>query len=86
MDGAEKALVRTVDIGSNGMAVASPDPVPVAATGKIGFELFMDGKATPISARVKVSYCIFSHGEFKTGLQFLNLELAAMTAVAKFLK
>lgn len=86
LEGAGRALVRTVDLGSSGMSVASPDPLPLGATGNISFDLFLDGKPTPVSARSKVTYCIFSHGEFKAGLQFLNLELTGMTAVAKFLR
>jgi hypothetical protein len=31
-------------------------------------------------------YCIFSNGEYKIGFQFLSLELAAMTLLAKFMR
>lgn len=86
LEGAATALVRTIDLGSDGMAVASPDPLPQGATGRISFSVFLDGKPTPISARSRITYCIFSHGEFKAGLQFLNLELGGMAAVAKFLR
>jgi hypothetical protein len=85
-DGAEPVLARTVDISASGMSVALPGPMKVGDTGMIKFDLFFEGKATPITARAKASYCIFSAGEFKVGLQFLNLDLSAMTVLAKYLR
>jgi hypothetical protein len=52
----------------------------------VGFDLLVEGKLAPISARAKVIYCIFSGGEFKAGFQFLNLELSAMTQLSRFLR
>ena len=46
----------------------------------------VDGKLVTISARAKVMYCIISNNEFKVGFQFLNLELTAMTALARFMR
>jgi hypothetical protein len=86
MEGEAPVTGRTSDIGANGASINLPDPLPVGQTGVVSFELLVDGKAVPISARSKALYCIFSGGEFKVGFQFLNLELNAMTAIARYLR
>lgn len=86
MEGEVPVSGRTSDLGANGVSINLPDPLLVGQTGQVSFDLLVDGNIVPISARVKALYCIFSSGEFKVGFQFLNLELAAMTAVARFLR
>jgi hypothetical protein len=86
MEGEAPASGRTSDLGANGVSISLPDPLLVGQTGQVSFDLLVDGKLVPISARAKALYCIFSTGEFKVGFQFLTLELAAMTAVARFLR
>jgi hypothetical protein len=86
MEGQAPMQGRTTDLGANGVSVSVPNPLQVGQNGRVGFDLLVDGKLTPISARAKVIYCIFSGGEFKIGFQFLNLELAAMTQLSRFLR
>jgi len=84
MDGHAPVMGKTTDVGANGVSVSLPDPLPAGLAGQVGFDLLVDGAFVPIQARAKVMYCIFSGGEFKVGFQFLNLELAAVTALARF--
>jgi hypothetical protein len=84
--GGAKWQARTLDICSSGMCVAVSDPLKAGTTAEVAFDLFHDGKITPIQARTKVSYCILSNGEFKVGMQFVSLDLGAMTTLAKFLR
>jgi hypothetical protein len=86
IEGEAPLAVRTVDIGSNGLCVSSPAPIQVGQDANVRFELFFEGKATPIDTRCKAVYCVFSNGEFKVGFQFLQLALADMTRLAKFLR
>lgn len=86
MEGEAPVGGRTSDLGANGVSINLPDPLLVGQTGQVSFDLLVDGNIVPINARAKALYCIFSNGEFKVGFQFLNLELAAMTAVARFLR
>lgn len=86
MEGEAPVIGRTSDVGANGVSVNVPAPVKPGQAGQLGFELMVDGKIVKISARSRVQYCILSQGEFKVGLEFLNLELAAMTALARFLR
>ncbi|MFC0252476.1 PilZ domain-containing protein [Massilia consociata] len=86
MEGEAPVLGRTSDIGANGVSITVPDPLLVGQTGQVAFDLLIDGKPVPVAGRAKALYCIFSNGEFKVGFQFLNLELAAMTAIARYLR
>jgi hypothetical protein len=86
MEGQAPVPARTADVGANGVSVAVQNPLPVGMVAQVGFDLLVEGRLTPISARAKVVYCIFSGGEFKAGFQFLNLELSAMTQLSRFLR
>jgi hypothetical protein len=86
MEGQAPMPGRTSDVGSNGVSIAVQNPLQVGQTGRVAFDLLVEGRLTPIAARAKVIHCIFSNGEFKAGFQFLNLELTAMTQLSRFLK
>ena len=86
MEGEAPILGRTSDVGANGVSVGVPNPLLVGQAGQVSFDIMVDGKLVTISARAKVMYCIISNNEFKVGFQFLNLELTAMTALARFMR
>jgi c-di-GMP-binding flagellar brake protein YcgR len=86
LDSAGPVSGRTADLSANGVSVGFADPLAPGQVGQLMFDLFVDGKLTTIKARAKAMYCIFSGGEFKVGFEFVNLDLAAMTAVARFLR
>ena len=86
VEGQVALTVRTVDISATGMALSLPGPLPIGTPAQISFELYFDGKLTPVNARSKVSYCIFSNGEFKVGFHFVTLDLNAVTTLAKYLR
>lgn len=86
MEGEGPVAGRTADLGAHGVSVNLPAPLKPGQSGQVAFDLMVDGKGVKVSARSTVQYCILSNGEFKVGLQFVNLELAAMTALARFLR
>lgn len=86
MDGFAPTPGRTLDIGTSGMSIGFDHKLEVGQTGKITFEMFLDGKGQHVSCRSKVSYCIFSGDQFKIGFQFLGLEPVAQLAINKFLR
>jgi hypothetical protein len=86
LEGQAPVQGRTSDIGANGVSITVPHPLQTGQTGQVGFDLLVDGTPFPLQARVKVMYCIFSNGEFKAGLQFINLDLTAMSQVSRFLR
>ena len=86
MEGQAPVQGRTSDIGANGISITVPNPLQTGQTGQVAFDLLVDGTPFPLRARVKVMYCIFSNGEFKAGIQFMNLDLAAMSKVSRFLR
>lgn len=85
-DGAAPLVARTVDAGGNGVCISYPEPIQVGRACELSFDLYMDGKLSTIKTRSKVSHCIFSNGDYRIGFQFVNLDLAAMTLLAKFLR
>jgi hypothetical protein len=86
MEGQAPAVGKTSDVGANGVSVAVQNPLQVGETVQVSFVLLVEGKLSPIAARARVIYCIFSGGEFKVGFQFLNLDLTAMTQLSRFLR
>lgn len=85
-EGAAPLVVRTVDVGGNGASISCSEPIQAGRACELSFELFIDGKPSSVKTRSKVSHCIFSSGEYRVGFQFVNLDLAAMTLLAKFLR
>lgn len=77
---------RTIDIAANGVAIACARAVPEGAVGKLSFDLYFDGKTTPITAHARALYCIISNGEYKIGFQFVSVDLSSMMILAKFLR
>jgi hypothetical protein len=86
VDGCAPVMAKTVDVGSNGMCIMSSDPIQVGSSAQLRFDLLVEGSVTTIDVRCKTSYCILSHGDFKVGFQFLNLNLSGMTQLARFMK
>ncbi|MES2299044.1 MAG: PilZ domain-containing protein [Pseudomonadota bacterium] len=84
IDGSDPVIGRSVDVGADGMCVALPHPLRPGQTGTVRFDMFFDGKATPVSAKVSVIHAIFGGGEFKVGFKFTSLELAAAATIAKY--
>lgn len=81
-----RVMGRTTDLSANGVSVNVPQPLGVGQTVQMRFDLLVEGNVVPIQSRARTQYCILSNGEFKVGLQFLNLELSAMTALSRFLR
>lgn len=85
-DGAAPVATRTIDVAANGVCISYPTPIQPGGSCDLSFELFIDGKANHVKTRSKASYCIFSNGEYKIGFQFVNIDLSAMTLLARFLR
>lgn len=85
MEGGETVMARTIDVGGDGLGLASDKAVPQGAIGMVRFELFHGGKVQSIAIKAKVQYCILSNGEYKVGFRFVNLELSAMAAISRYL-
>ena len=86
VEGGAPVLGRTTDINANGVSLTVPHPVGIGQAAQLRFDLLVDGSIVPINTRARAQYCILSGGDFKVGFQFLNLELAAMTALSRFLR
>lgn len=86
LDGAETVIGRTVDVSADGVSLTLPAPLQSGQACQVSFDLFVDGKLATIKTRSKALYCVLSNGEFKVGFQFINLDLSAMTVLARFLR
>ena len=86
LEGSAPVLGRTTDISANGVSVTLAQPVGIGQTAQMRFDLLVEGKLVPIHSKARTQYCILSNGEFKVGLQFLNMELNTMTALSRFLR
>lgn len=86
LNGKPVAVGRTLDIGADGISVGFPDPVEAGQGGQVRFDLLVDGRPNTITTPIKVVYCIFSHGEFKVGLNFSNPDAATNSLVTRFLR
>ncbi len=86
LEGGRSMACRTMDAGGDGVCLMLPDAVNGGALGMVRFELFHDGKVTPVNARARVQYCVLAAGEYKVGFQFVNVELSAMAALSRFLQ
>lgn len=84
--GVAPITARTIDVSGNGISLSMDRQIPQGLECDLSFELFLDGQMKPVKTRSKVMYCIVSNGEYKVGFHFLNLELSAMTLLAKFLR
>ena len=86
LDGLGTESGRTTDIGQDGLGMNFPDPLPVGQAGYVRFSLLFDGKPNNVTARVRTRYCIFSQGEFKVGLQFIDVDEAASVLITRYLR
>jgi c-di-GMP-binding flagellar brake protein YcgR len=86
IDGMPPMAARTADISAAGMSITVAEPCKAGMMCLVSFDLLHEGKATAINVRSKVAYCILSGDQFKVGLAFQNLDMGAMTMLAKFLR
>jgi hypothetical protein len=86
IDGMETMLGRTLDVAGDGLSLQVDNAVRPGELGTVGFEIFHEGKATSITARVKAQHCVLGSDGFKAGFQFVNLDLGMMAALARYLK
>jgi hypothetical protein len=83
-DGAP-VLGRTFDLGRNGVGVLLDVPLRDGIQARVTVGLLLDGVVTPVHTQARVEYCIFSHGEYRIGFQFLQLDFATITMLGRFL-
>ena len=86
MDGAPAVAARTVDITPSGICLSAGQSLKTGLQGQISFEMYFGGASHIITARAVVTHCIFSGNEFKVGFQFLDLGLAALTTISKYMR
>jgi len=86
IDGREPVFGKTVDVSVTGCCVCVADPVAVAQSGQVAFDLMVEGHFSHINTRVKAMYCIFGGGDYKIGLKFVELDMPTAAALARYMK
>jgi hypothetical protein len=83
--GATTAVVRTWDLGRDGMCLLSPRPIAPGTRCKLGFELPLAGSTLDVAVAAKVVYSSYSAaGEFKIGTVFVDLDEDTALTLGKF--
>jgi hypothetical protein len=86
MESGEGILGRTFDLGQSGVGILLDMPMKNGAQARVSIGLLVNGIVTPIHTQARVQYCIFSNGDYRIGMQFLQLDTATATMLARFLR
>jgi c-di-GMP-binding flagellar brake protein YcgR len=86
LEGGETIMGRTFDLGTSGVGVLLDVPLKIALQVRISVGLLINDAVIPMHSQARVQYCIFSSGEYRMGLQFLQIDAAMATMLAKFLR
>lgn len=85
-DVGDAIMGRSFDLGASGIGVMLDAPLKEATLARVSIGLLVNGVVTPLHTRARVQYCIFSSGEYRLGFQFMQLDTATATALARFLR
>ena len=86
LDASPPLEMRTINVASDGMAIASREPVVEGAHYRVQFDVTVDGTAYQIAAGAKVVFCVYAgQSEFKAGLRFVELDQRSTAAIDVFL-
>ena len=86
LDSSPPLEMRTINVASDGMAIASREPVVEGAHYRVHFDVTVDGTAHQVAAGAKVIFCVYAgQSEFKAGLRFVELDQRSTAAIADFL-
>jgi len=86
VEGGEPIMGRSFDLATSGVGVVLDVPLQSGVKARVSIGLLVDGVVAPIHTQARVQYCIFSSGEYRIGFQFLQLEVATATTLARFLR
>lgn len=86
LDGGEAIMGRSFDLADSGVGVLLDVPLKTGTQARVSIGLLVNGVASPIHTQARVQYCIFSNNEYRIGFQFLQLEPATATTLARFLR
>ncbi|MBC7513709.1 MAG: PilZ domain-containing protein [Herminiimonas sp.] len=86
LDASPPLEMRTINVASDGMAIAAREPVVEGAHYRVHFDVTVDGTAYQVAAGAKVVFCVYAgQSEFKAGLRFVELDQRSTAAIAGFL-
>ena len=86
LDGGDAVMGRTFDLGTSGVGVLLDVPMKTGVQARVSVGLLVNGVVTPMHTQARVQYCIFSNGDYRIGMQFLQLEAATAVMLARYLR
>ena len=86
MEGGDAIMGRTFDLGASGVGILLDVPMKTGAQARVSVGLLVNGVVTPMHTQARVQYCIFSNGDYRIGMQFLQLEAATAVMLARYLR
>jgi c-di-GMP-binding flagellar brake protein YcgR len=86
LEGGDAIMGRSFDLATTGVGVLLEVPLKTGIQARVSIGLLVNGVVAPIHTQGRVQYCIFSNGEYRIGFQFLQLEAATATTLARFLR
>lgn len=85
LPGKSPLMVQAIDISVGGMGIVTSDHLPPGHNVRIALQMFFRGKMRRAGVSARVANCTKSRtGEFKTGLQFINLSQFESTLFSKY--
>jgi hypothetical protein len=84
--GGEAIMGRTFDLGPSGVGLLLDVPMKQGIQARVSIGLLVNGVVTPVHTHARVQYCIFSNGDYRIGMQFLQLDTTTVTMLARFLR
>ena len=86
VDGGDAIMGRTFDLGASGVGILLDVPMKTGMQARVSVGLLVNGVVTPMHTQARVQYCIFSSGDYRIGMQFLQLDGATAAMLARFLR
>jgi c-di-GMP-binding flagellar brake protein YcgR len=74
----------TIDVSAGGLCLVLPRQLPVGAPCAVSFDIPVNAFKQTVSAVSRVTWAICSTDGFKTGLQFVEIDPASATAIARY--
>jgi hypothetical protein len=86
MPGGEGIMGRTFDLATSGVGILLDVPLKNGTQVRVSIGLLVNGVVTPMHAQARVQYCIFSSGDYRIGMQFLQLDANTAIMLGRFLR
>lgn len=86
LEGGDAIMGRTFDLGTTGVGLLLDVPMKTGVQVRVSVGLLINGVVSPMHTQARVQYCIFSNGDYRIGMQFLQIDTTTATTLARYLR